>query len=331
MVSTPSPPSAPDPTETAKAQGQMNKETAIAQYGLNATNQVTPYGTLSYEQTGKWEDGTPRFTATTALSPEQQKLYELGTQTQQNLGQLGVDQSAKVTDILNSPFDLNSAISTQQGDIATKLLDPVWKQREDALAVKLANQGISPGSEAYTTALRDFGMQRDNAYNSALLTGRGQAATEALTQRNQPLNEITALMGGSQVAQPNFASTPQTSIQPPDYQGAVAQNYAGQLSNYNQKIGQQNAMMGGLFGLAAAPLGGWAYGGFKTSDRRLKKDIRRVGKADNGLPIYLFRYKGDDEIHLGLMAQDVEKVRPEAVTTISGYKAVHYPKALEVH
>ncbi len=65
----PSPPPAPDPKETAAAQSQMNKETAVAQYGLNATNQVTPQGTLTYKQIGTWADGTPRFEATTAYSP----------------------------------------------------------------------------------------------------------------------------------------------------------------------------------------------------------------------------------------------------------------------
>jgi hypothetical protein len=53
---------------------------------LNNVNQVTPYGNLNYTQSGKWEDGTPQFTATQTLSPEQQKLFNLGTQTQANLG-----------------------------------------------------------------------------------------------------------------------------------------------------------------------------------------------------------------------------------------------------
>ncbi len=45
-------PKAPDPVTTANAQGQMNKDTAITQYLLNATDQVTPTGSLTYKQTG---------------------------------------------------------------------------------------------------------------------------------------------------------------------------------------------------------------------------------------------------------------------------------------
>jgi cytochrome c2 len=63
---------------------------------------------------------------------------------------------------------------------------------------------------------------------------------------------------------------------------------------------------------------------FAASDRRLKTDIQRVGTTDGGLPIYTYRYKGEDAMQMGVMAQDVEKVNPEAVREFGGYKAVNY-------
>ena len=65
------------------------------------------------------------------------------------------------------------------------------------------------------------------------------------------------------------------------------------------------------------------------SDRRLKTDIKKIGETDRGLPIYRFKYKGDDreQVHIGLMAQDVEKVKPEAVGESGGYKTVDYDLA----
>jgi hypothetical protein len=45
-------PKPPDPVKTAEAQADMNQATAITQYGLGATNQVTPYGNLTYSQVG---------------------------------------------------------------------------------------------------------------------------------------------------------------------------------------------------------------------------------------------------------------------------------------
>lgn len=263
MGSSATPPAAPDPAATAAAQTASNKATAISTYGLNATDQVTPYGTLSYSQGTPWSDGTPHYTATQTLSPEQQQLYNLGTKTQQNLGQIGVEQSDKVRNLLNTPFDLNSSINNQQADISKTLLDPVWNQRQNQLTQSLANQGIQQGSEAYTNALRDFGMQRDNAYNSALLADRGQASTEALAQRNQPLNEISALLSNSQVQQPNFTNTPQSQVANTDVAGITNSAFQNNFANYNAQMQQQNALYGALGSLGGAALGGWGMGGFK--------------------------------------------------------------------
>ena len=61
-----------------------------------------------------------------------------------------------------------------------------------------------------------------------------------------------------------------------------------------------------------------------ASDRRLKTDIKKVGKTNAGLPIYTYKYKGDNKTQMGVMAQDVEKKTPKAVKEIGGFKAVNY-------
>lgn len=74
-------------------------------------------------------------------------------------------------------------------------------------------------------------------------------------------------------------------------------------------------------------LGGWASGGFAGfSDRRLKEKITLVGADDKtGLNIYEFNYIGDERRYRGVMADEVEKVVPEAVATRpDGYKLVNY-------
>jgi hypothetical protein len=71
-----------------------------------------------------------------------------------------------------------------------------------------------------------------------------------------------------------------------------------------------------------------AGGSLMKSDIRAKWDITRIGTAHNGLPLYTFRYKDGGGLHVGLMAQDVEKVKPEAVTEIGGVKHVDYALAL---
>lgn len=65
----------------------------------------------------------------------------------------------------------------------------------------------------------------------------------------------------------------------------------------------------------------------EASDRRLKTEIRVIGETILGLPLYSFRYASGGGVQVGVMAQDVEQVMPEAVTLIDGgYLAVDYAK-----
>lgn len=60
------------------------------------------------------------------------------------------------------------------------------------------------------------------------------------------------------------------------------------------------------------------------SDARLKTDIKHVGTAGNGLPLYHFRYAGQSQTYEGVMAQDVLTHTPEAVVDLGGYYGVNY-------
>jgi hypothetical protein len=310
-------PEAPDPKETAAAQTQMNRETAVTQTGLNAQNQYTPTGSLTYSQNGTWEDGTPRFSATQTLSPEEQAIFSLGQQTRTNLGNIGVEQSDKIRNLLNEPVDLsNEAVESRLFELGSKRLDPKFAEREGQMKTDLINRGFREGTPAFESELRRFSEQRNDAYNQLALTGRGQSVQEILAARNQPLNEISALMSGSQVSQPNFINTPQSQVSGVDYAGMVRDNYATESGNYQ-------GMMGGLAGLGGSVMGAGAKM-FAASDRRLKDDIRPIGKAENGLTIYAFRYKGEQQTVIGFMADEVADIHPEAVGEVGGYKVVDY-------
>ena len=63
------------------------------------------------------------------------------------------------------------------------------------------------------------------------------------------------------------------------------------------------------------------------SDRRLKEEVTRIGTTAHGLPYYSFRYIGANKLYAGVMAQDVLKVMPEAVSSDeAGYYHVDYKK-----
>ncbi len=64
--------------------------------------------------------------------------------------------------------------------------------------------------------------------------------------------------------------------------------------------------------------------GYAFSDRRLKREIRRVGTHRIGVGLYFFKYIWDDVERIGVMADEVLGVIPQAVKSIGGYLAVNY-------
>ena len=81
---------------------------------------------------------------------------------------------------------------------------------------------------------------------------------------------------------------------------------------------REGALIGGGFGLLGSAIG--------MSDIRLKADIQLVGRYPNGFKQYEFRYKDDPskQRYRGVIAQEVERERPEAVVDVGGYKGVRY-------
>lgn len=87
---------------------------------------------------------------------------------------------------------------------------------------------------------------------------------------------------------------------------------------YGKKDDGGGGFLPGLFQLAGTAV-------MKYSDRRLKKNIYRIGHLPNGLNIYRFEYRAGGPTQVGVMADEVELIIPEAVLTRSdGYKMVNY-------
>ena len=86
---------------------------------------------------------------------------------------------------------------------------------------------------------------------------------------------------------------------------------------------------GGFGGGAMARPGGFGGGGggVRRSDMRLKHDIVLLGRLDDGLGYYRFVYNGGHTAYVGVMAQEVRTVMPEAVTRgPDGYMRVSYDR-----
>ena len=169
--------------------------------------------------------------------------------------------------------------------------------------------------------------QAQSGFNAAN-SQRNQYMQEQYQQRNQPLNEISSLLSGSQVQQPNWLNSPTSQIATTDIGGLINQNFAQQQQNYQTATSSWNSTMGGLLGLGA--------GVIKASDERVKENVIPMGSVfaagEDGeakkLPISEWSYKGDPERHVGPMAQDVEKVDKSAVTTRGGVKHIYPAKVM---
>lgn len=62
-----------------------------------------------------------------------------------------------------------------------------------------------------------------------------------------------------------------------------------------------------------------------SSDRALKENIAFAG-IENGHRVYQFNYIGGEQKYIGVMADEVMKTNPDAVTEVNGYKAVYYDR-----
>jgi len=93
---------------------------------------------------------------------------------------------------------------------------------------------------------------------------------------------------------------------------------AGQRSTGQSSSNSKNGM-GGFIGSLAS--------GIAASDRRLKKNIFKIAELSSGLGLYQYRYIDNSGPHIGVMAQEVAEIMPEALgPTIDGYMTVDYSK-----
>jgi len=321
-------PKPPDPRKTAAASNSTNLMNAVSNAHLGNISEYGPDGSTRVEQTGsnsvydpytKQNYDIPTFSRYTELSPEQQLIKEQNNSADLNLATLGNRLSGTLGNQLTDNFTINNeSTEARLFDLGSKRLDPMFQQRQDDMETRLSNQGIKRGSAAFDREMGTFNQGRNDAYNQLALTGRGQASQEQFAEDNQRINQISALMSGGQVSQPNFMGVNKPTIANTDVGGLISNNHAQKMNAWQTENQNQQNLMGGLMGMGA---------NLMLSDERAKKDIEPVGQV-KGQNIYEYRYKGEDDNapkSIGVMAQEAEKKNPNAVVTGSdGYKRVNY-------
>lgn len=226
-------------------------------------------------------------------------------------------------------------------------------------ALNTTQSGYQAGNQQQLAALGLFPslMQAQYAPSQAMiqagqgLTGLDQAQIQDQMNRfygeqSAPWTNLNQYMNA--IGQPTTGSNSQTQPYFTNPLANVLGAGIGGLGLYNGmnsafgKGGSDAALFGGVgdMGLGALASGVGADAAWATpellsligiiSDRRLKRDIEHVGVLPNGLSIYNFRYLWDDEPQVGLMADEVERVHPDAVISGPfGFKAVDYTRAVQ--
>lgn len=344
----PSPPSVADTTAQATALGNQqqiaNTQAGLQNFQANQYNQWNPYGSITSQIIGYGANGTPIYGTSSALTPQQQALFDVLQGTKGTAGGQGSSLlsganygAAQPSDVIgNASTGMAAPIVQQYKDFIT----PFQTTERDQLDTKLKNQGFKPGDPAYDNAMRGLDTNHSLANSKAIADYTNQAITQATTQYGLPLAMSQAL---AQFGAPNMPNSlavnqPQLNIQPANYIGALQASNTAAMDAYKAQYQANSDMMSGMFGIPTALLGGWSSspsGGAAItsalgalSDRRLKEDIIKIGELANGLNVYSFRYLYDPLPRVGLMADEVEQIMPEAVGERDGYKTVNYPMVL---
>lgn len=260
------PPPPPDIAGNAAANSAAARETAR----LNNPNVINQYGSTTFS-----EGADGRATMTQALSPEEQALYESQRSNKQTTADLAGKGLANLGDTFGTKFDISGAPAAPQDsesirksvvDAMMSRNDPRLKQAAEQQDSDLIAAGIRPGTEAWNRAKTEQGQNRNDMLSQAQLAGGQESSrafdqdtasrknyiSELLQQRQVPLNEINALMTGSQQANPFSGQGYQGGASVPSTAGMMDQY---NTNVYNQEQAGRNALIGGVTSLGASYLG----------------------------------------------------------------------------
>lgn len=308
IFSAPKAPTPPSPAEQAAAQ---------------QVTQLTPQGNLIYGTTdarGNFIPSTDHTAIQVQETPFQEQLRMLGEQLSLELGGDVVGQFGQtgLTPLQGDFAAQQEAAGSNLFQAGVQRLQPQFDLQRSRLEQRLADQGIPINSDAYRNEMNRLEESQNEqlsrlSLDAALSSGQEQNRLQSLssTRRAQQFSELGALLGFT----PSFQPQPTTGID-------LNSLYSSQLGGYKANLAaqQQQAQNIGTIG---------SIGGFLLSDRSTKENIIPAG-TENGHNLYEFNYIGDDKRYIGVMADEVEAVAPEAVKEIGGIKHVNYD-AIGVH
>lgn len=247
----------------------------------------------------------------------------------------GIDQNLSFLNQAGGMFQggadaFNPALSNLQqtgtaGGRAQSIMDILGDPNQQAM-FNMIQRDTSQG-------LSGLGLRRSGYGNQLSQTNKLNYANTAINQQDLSQQNIANLGGGSQQSLASIlgksgAVAGQGGLNLANQQGNQLSNILdltgqGVKSEASSIIASGNAAAAGRQSLINA--GGQVAGMMMMSDIRLKEDINKIGEMPSGLAIYSYRYKGESDLQVGLMAHEVASKFPDAVAlTADGYLAVDY-------
>jgi hypothetical protein len=274
-------PQTPDYGAAAEKTAAGNLEAAKYATKANRVNQYTPYGNLTYKELG---DGTWEQTQT--LTPQAQATLDKQMALSDKYADTASTGFDKVQGLLSNPeLDMSQLparamnVGQTAQDAMMSRLQPQLAQQEEALRTRMANQGITLGSDAYGKEMTAQGQRANDLQLQAALQGinldqanRASALQEQAYIQDRPLNLVNALRSGAQVQSPQFQSyAQQGQTAGPDYMNAANAQYQADLGATNAANAGMSGMTGGLFGIGSGILGLGTGGGATVGSGLFKK------------------------------------------------------------
>jgi hypothetical protein len=292
------------------------------------------YNAANTNNTQTQIDAANKYVAGQDVDAQVRNAMLQATQTARDVTLPGINQNAAAGGNVNS----------SRTGIAEGMVQRGLAQQSADLGSTLRNKAFSDG-----LALSNNTNQANNQQNLGALAAQGQignqaagtgvsAGTQSVANQGALTSEMAAGGAGLTAAQQAILDNQQQQYQskvsaPFDplkqYMSVVGSNNWGSATNGTETETKTPSAWDTISGLMSSA-GSAAQGGAKLmafSDRRVKEDITRIGTLDNGLPLYTFRYIGEARLNVGLMAQDVELVNPDAVSDFHGIKVVDYALA----
>ena len=249
--------------------------------GGNTADKLAWYkNTGRYIAEGDWIKDPDTWTSNITLSPAEQLKLESQNRVAGSLGRSAEALASQVAGNAN-PLDIRDVPGLIYGigdgstggawnkysGLMMQRLNPDLDAQQAALDTKLANMGLTAGSEGWGVQQRQFGKQRNDANIGAQLAGadlamqgaqlnnqtRQQAISERADLRSLPLKELQQVRSIAGLTNPTFSQPGQQQLTAgADLSGAGQSQYGAAVNAVNAQNQQAANTTGAGIGLLAA-------------------------------------------------------------------------------